>query len=1008
MASLFSRERILGQSKRDSTGSAMNGLNSFKSTSSAAAAAAAAVSTLDPLPSPFGDRTPSLSSTDLRETAYEIFIAACRTSTGKPLTYIPNNVSTLTPDRYSQSPSLPGSPSQRSITSAAASKMKKALGLRSSSSAGSPGSAGSGAGASTGSGGKVKKTVMTVGELMRIQMKVSEAADSRIRRALLRISAGQVGRRVEMMVLPLELLQQFKSSDFTDQQEYDAWQKRNLKMLEAGLLLHPHVPLGNATSASQRLQKIIHGALEKPIETGRNNEPLQILRGAVMSLANRSADGSSESCHWADGFPLNLRLYEILLETCFDANDESSIIDEVDEVMELIKKTWGILGINQMLHNICFSWVLFNRFVATGQIDNDLLYAADCQLVEVAKDAKTTKDPTYAKILNSTLTSILGWAEKRLLAYHDTFDNGNINSMQSIVSLGVSAAKILVEDISNEYRRRRKNDVDVSRSRTDTYIRSSLRTAFAQIMEKADSSRRASRNQPNPLPILAILAKDVGELALKEKKIFSPILKRWHPLAAGVAVATLHVCYGNELKQFISGITELTPDAVQVLRAADKLEKDLVQIAVEDSVDSDDGGKAIIREMPPFEAEAAIANLVKGWTKLRLDRLKEWVDCNLQQEVWNPRANQDGYAPSAIEVLRIIDETLEAFFQLPIPMHPALLPDLIIGLDRCLQYYTSKARSGCGSRNTFIPTMPALTRCATETKFHGVFKKKEKPTNLQRRNSQVATTNGDNNNGFGVPQLCLRINTLQRIRTELEALEKRIITLLRNSESSHVEDFSNGLSKRFELTPGACLEGIQQLCESAAYKIVFHDLSHCLWDGLYVGEPASSTIEQFIQELEQNLMVIAETVHEQVRTRLVAEIMKASFEGFLLILLAGGSSRCFTRQDCQIIEDDFKSIKDLFWANGDGLPMDVINKFSTTLRDVIPLFRTETEMIIERFRRLTLETYGSSAKSRLPLPATTGQWGPSDPNTLLRVLCYRNDDAASKFLKKTYNLPKKL
>ncbi|KAI3687454.1 hypothetical protein L1987_81150 [Smallanthus sonchifolius] len=69
--------------------------------------------------------------------------------------------------------------------------MKKALGLQSSSGAGSQGSAGFGAGAGAGSGGKVKKTVMTVGELMRIQMKVSEAADSRIRRALQRISTGQ-------------------------------------------------------------------------------------------------------------------------------------------------------------------------------------------------------------------------------------------------------------------------------------------------------------------------------------------------------------------------------------------------------------------------------------------------------------------------------------------------------------------------------------------------------------------------------------------------------------------------------------------------------------------------------------------------------------------------------------------------------------------------------------------------------------------------------------------------
>jgi len=152
-------------------------------------------------------------------------------------------------------------------------------------------------------------------------------------------------------------------------------------------------------------------------------------------------------------------------------------------------------------------------------------------------------------------------------------------------------------------------------------------------MEKADSSRRASKNRPNALPGLAILAKDVSELAAHEKKVFSPILKRWHPLAAGVAVATLHACYGNELKQFIAGLAELTPDAVQILRAADKLEQELVQTAVEDSVDSDDGGKAIIREMPPYEAEATIANLVKGWIKSRIDRMKEWVDRNIQQEV---------------------------------------------------------------------------------------------------------------------------------------------------------------------------------------------------------------------------------------------------------------------------------------------------------------------------------------------------------------------------------------
>lgn len=302
--------------------------------------------------------------------------------------------------------------------------------------------------------------------------------------------------------------------------------------------------------------------------------------------------------------------------------------------------------------------------------------------------------------------------------------------------------------------------------------------------------------------------------------------------------------------------------------------------------------------------------------------------------------------------------------------------------------------------------MPALTRCTMESKFQGFGKKKEKSPNPQKRSPQVATMNGDNS--FGISQLCVRINTFQRIWSELDVMEKRIITRLRNSESAHAEDFSNTSGKKFELCPAACVEGIRQLCEAVAYRIIFHDLSIVLWDGLYVGEPVSSRIDPFLQELEKNLLIISETVHERVRTRILSDIMKASFDGFLLVLLAGGPSRAFSRQDYQIIEDDFKALKDLFWANGDGLPSELIDKLTTTVRAVLPLFRADTENLIERFRRVTLETYGSSAKSRLPLPPTSGQWNPTEPNTLLRVLCYRNDEAATKFLKKTYNLPKKL
>lgn len=276
----------------------------------------------------------------------------------------------------------------------------------------------------------------------------------------------------------------------------------------------------------------------------------------------------------------------------------------------------------------------------------------------------------------------------------------------------------------------------------------------------------------------------------------------------------------------------------------------------------------------------------------------------------------------------------------------------------------------------------------------------------QSRKSQVGTTNG--NSSFGVPQLCCRINTLQHIRTELDALAKRAIAHLRNSEATNVDNIAKRMGEAFELSAAACVEGIQQLCEATAYKVIFHDLSHVLWDGLYVGEVSSSRIEPFLQELEHYLEIISLTVHDRVRTRVITEVMKASFEGILLVLLAGGPARAFGLPDYEIIAEDFKFLTDLFWSNGDGLPADLIEKFSTTVKSILPLFHTDTDSLIEQFKYTTLESYGSSAKSKLPLPPTSGQWSPTEPNTLLRVLCCRNDETAAKFLKKTYNLPKKL
>jgi len=63
---------------------------------------------------------------------------------------------------------------------------------------------------------------------------------------------------------------------------------------------------------------------------------------------------------------------------------------------------------------------------------------------------------------------------------------------------------------------------------------------------------------------------------------------------------------------------------------------------------------------------------------------------------WEPDALREHYAPSAVEVLRIADETLDAFFALPVSQFPEVLQDLVTGLDEALQSYASQIIAPCG------------------------------------------------------------------------------------------------------------------------------------------------------------------------------------------------------------------------------------------------------------------------------------------------------------------------
>lgn len=145
---------------------------------------------------------------------------------------------------------------------------------------------------------------------------------------------------------------------------------------------------------------------------------------------------------------------------------------------------------------------------------------------------------------------------------------------------------------------------------------------------------------------------------------------------------------------------------------------------------------------------------------------------------------------------------------------------------------------------------------------------------------------------------------------------------------------------------------------------------------------------------------------ERAQAPAAKEVMKASFDAFLTVLLAGGTTRVFNESDHESIREDFDSLKQLFCSFGEELIAEnEVEKAAEIVEGVMALMGMSTEQLMENLSTLSNETSGNGQK--LPMPPTTGKWNRADPNTILRVLCYRNDRTASNFLKRTFQIAKR-
>jgi len=185
---------------------------------------------------------------------------------------------------------------------------------------------------------------------------------------------------------------------------------------------------------------------------------LRSLREIAIQLAERPARGdlTGEVCPWADGYHLNVKLYEKLLLSMFDILDEGKLTEEVEEILELFKSTWRVLGITETIHYTCYTWVLFRQFVITRELG--VLHHAIEQLNRIPlreqrgpqerlhlKSLSSRVDGEELSILQSFLSSIQKWVDKRLGDYHLHFSEDPA-TMEGILQVAIVTRRLLVEE----------------------------------------------------------------------------------------------------------------------------------------------------------------------------------------------------------------------------------------------------------------------------------------------------------------------------------------------------------------------------------------------------------------------------------------------------------------------------------------------------------------------------------------------------------------------------------
>ncbi|OWM63959.1 hypothetical protein CDL15_Pgr006185 [Punica granatum] len=789
---------------------------------------------------------------------------------------------------------------------------------------------------------------------------ISEAMDLYIKRRLTQFAESRNGR-IDVPQISLGLLHDIHESDFSNEKYCVQWKSRQLSMLEeiinscADLTENERQECSSTMSLSERA------------------EVLSAVWQVITKLSSLPGKFGfeSETYYWTAVYHLNIRLYEKLLLGVFDILDEGHLIEEADEILELVRITWSTLGITEKLHEVLYIWLCFQQFLATQE--PSLLEYVIFKLERVLSDEGGDQN-------------------------EDPYETSNFRRVMTLVS--ITGVPVMDDYVGIKLIKLNTSDKSATR-KLKSYVESSIEAEYCRVASAVDLESKMEKMHP-----LALLANELHSVAKREFSIFYPELRSWCPEAGIISARKLNKFYGERLGPYLEKLSCVSEDVRSVLSAANMFDHGLTCLYM--SACEED--RMLIQELDHYKIEELAGPIILDWVIAQHTRILQWIERASDIEEWEPLSSQQKQAASAVEVFRIIEETVDQFFGWNLRMNMTHLQALLSVIFHSLDAYLLKVSEQLVDKKHLLPSAPPLTRYT------------EMNIPIIRRKVIEFTLNDNTVNGklaaSTISKLCIRLNTLQYIKKQIGILEgglRKSWAELRSIENhklgkeeppeSSEEDFltydetvDELFVSTFTCIKDSSTDAIGKICDLIGSRMVFWDLRDTFLLWLYRDTVEDARLDRFLPQFDTVLDHICGVLDDSLRDLVVLSICRASLEGYVWVLLDGGSSRAFSDSDVLLMEDDLNTLKEFFIAEGEGLPRSIVDQESKVAEHILHLYSFQTDVLIQMLLNASEHiSSGLDSQKRGNVP--------EDAQILIRILCHKKDREASKFLKRQYQLP---